>query len=360
MTRPGRLLILTASLLLLQDAPLPGLHHNTAHAEKKKIILRHADTIEGGEDAGGSFRAAIGNVLFEKDNLTLSCDRTTDYEGQDRIVMNGNVRISDGAKEIFGDDGVFHPSTDVCELHGNVRGRMLDNSMMVRSRKAVFNNQENRLWFYDNAIGWRYNEQVSGDILRIQFKPVDENAPSKDGGGKQKIEEMQVHGHAFYATRDTLTAEPEGYDQLSGRHIVVLIGDDSKVKGVRVTKEAESLVHIYDSDGMQKPDESKRSKDEDTKKLSGINYSSGDRIRMIFKNGTLNKMNVTGNAEGTEYPPELRGSVNLPKFKWREDERPFGRKPAADTAAAGRKTVKMRTETAPDKGAEAPERESLP
>ncbi|WP_157858193.1 OstA-like protein [Pelodictyon luteolum] len=360
MTRPGRLLILTASILLLQDAPLPGLHHNTAHAEKKKIILRHADTIEGGEDAGGSFRAAIGNVLFEKDNLTLSCDRTTDYEGQDRIVMNGHVRISDGAKEIFGDDGVFHPSTDVCELHGNVRGRMLDNSMMVRSRKAVFNNQENRLWFYDNAIGWRYNEQVSGDILRIQFKPVDENAPSKDGGGKQKIDEMQVHGHAFYATRDTLTADPEGYDQLSGRHIVVLIGDDSKVKGVTVTKEAESLVHIYDNDGMEKPDGSGKGNssdkgkgsDDGAKKLSGINYSSGDRIKMIFKEGTLKKMNVTGNAEGTEYPPELRGSVNLPKFKWREDERPFGKQAAGDRTAAGIKTV--------DKGAEAPERESLP
>ncbi|TCD48106.1 OstA-like protein [Chlorobium sp. N1] len=331
MKRTARLLTLTLGLMLLTDGPVAGLHHNTAHAEKKKIILRHADTIEGGEDASGSYRAAIGNVEFVKDNLRMTCDRTTDYEGQDRIVMNGHVRIADGSKEVFGDDGVYHPLTDQIELYGNVRGRMLDNSMMVRSRKAVFNNRENRLWFYDSAIGWRHNEQVSGDVLRLHFKPEDGGKE----GGKQKLDEMQVHGHAFYASRDTLTAEPPGYDQLSGRHIVVLIGEDSKVSGVTVTKEAESLVHIYDEGGQDDGKDKAKERKDGGEKLSGINYSSGDRIRMIFRDGVLKKMNVTGNAEGTEYPPELRGSFNLPKFEWREEEKPFGRKAAAkDTTAA--------------------------
>lgn len=339
MKRPGRLLSLTLGLMLLTDAPGADLHHNTAHAEKKKIILRHADTIEGGEDASGSYRAAIGNVEFLKDRMRMTCDRTTDYEGQDRIVMTGNVRIADDAKEIFGDDGVYHPSTDIIELQGNVRGRMLDNTLMVRSRKAVFNNRESRLWFYDNAVGWRNDEQVSGDILRLHFT---EEGGGK--GGKQTLDEMQVHGRAFYASRDTLTAEPEGFDQLSGRHIVVMIAEDGRVDGVTVTREAESLVHIYDEENMggsggkkeeeRKPEQGDKNSGKKPQ-LSGINYSSGDRIRMIFRDGTLRKMNVTGNAEGTEYPAELRGSVNLPRFKWREEEKPFGRKAAeADSTNA--------------------------
>ncbi len=103
-------ILLAAGLTLLQLALTPPGGQNTLHAENSKIILRHADMIEGGEDAVGPYRAAIGNVEMLKGELTMTCRRTTDYDGQNRIIMNGDVSISDGSMEVFGDDGSSTPT----------------------------------------------------------------------------------------------------------------------------------------------------------------------------------------------------------------------------------------------------------
>ncbi|WP_237409569.1 hypothetical protein [Chlorobium phaeovibrioides] len=296
-------ILLAAGLTLLQLALTPPGGQNTLHAENSKIILRHADMIEGGEDAVGPYRAAIGNVEMLKGELTMTCRRTTDYDGQNRIIMNGDVSISDGSMEVFGDDGVFYTDREVLELSGNVRGRMKDNSLAVRSKKGMFNNDESQLWFYDDAVGWKGKDQVSGEIILLHFRK------SEKKGDKRTIDEMQLHGNAFYASPDTLIQSPVGYDQMSGKKIVALIGENSRIEGLTVTGQAESLFHLYDENS----------------KPTGINYSSGDRIRMIFREGRMHTMKVTGNAEGTEYPASFRGeeSINLPKFAWRAAENPW-------------------------------------
>ncbi len=73
--------------------------------------------------------------------------------------------------------------------------------------------------------------------------------------------------------------------------------------------QAELLYHLYNEKRLP----------------SGINYSSGDMIRMFFTDGSLNRVMVTGNVEGKQYPERFRGesSINLAKFAWREQENPF-------------------------------------
>ncbi len=180
---------------------------------------------------------------------------------------------------------------------------MKDNSLAVRSKKGMFNNDESQLWFYNDAVGWKGKDQVSGEIILLHFRK------SEKKGEKRTIDEMQLHGNAFYASPDTLIQSPVGYDQMSGKKIVALIGENSRIEGLTVTGQAESLFHLYDENS----------------KPTGINYSSGDRIRMIFREGRMHTMKVTGNAEGTEYPASFRGeeSINLPKFAWRAAENPW-------------------------------------
>jgi len=127
----------------------------------------------------------------------------------------------------------------------------------------MFNNEENQLWFYDNAVGWKGKDQVSGEIILLHFRK------SEKKGGKQTIDEMQLHGNAFYASPDTLIHSPVGYDQMSGKKIVALIGENSRMKDLTVTGQAESLFHLYDENS----------------KPSGINYSSGDRIKNVLPRG---------------------------------------------------------------------------
>ncbi|MCX6178528.1 MAG: hypothetical protein NT163_04025 [Chlorobiales bacterium] len=295
---------LTASILALQIILLPTLNHNTLQAEKKKIILQHADIIEGGETEAGSYRSIIGNVVLLHHNLTLKCDRATNYEQENKIVLTGNVFMTDNTVEIYGENGVYYTDRQTGELIGNVRGRMLDNSLVAKSKKAVVNKTTSQIWLYDDAIAWHdRHQQINGDIILLHLKEVDTS------GKHKSIDEIQVHGNAFFAAQDTLSLSPIVYDQLSGKKMVILLNDASKITGITLTTQAESLYHLYNNE----------------RKPLGINYSSGDMIRMFFTGGVLKRVKVTGNIEGKQYPESFRGDkkINLAKFAWREKENPF-------------------------------------
>jgi hypothetical protein len=282
---------------------LPTLTHNTLRAEKKKIILQHADVIEGGETETGSYRSVIGNVVLLHDNLTLKCDRATNYEQENKIVLTGNVFMTDNTVEIYGENGVYYTDRQIGELNGNVRGKMLDNSLIAKSKKAVVNKATSQIWLYDEAIAWHDRQQISGDIILLHLKEVGTI------GKRKSIDEIQVHGNAFFAAQDTLSLSPDVYDQFSGKKMVILLSDNSKITGITMTTQAESLYHLYNNE----------------RKPSGINYSSGDMIRMFFTGGILKRVKVTGNVEGKQYPESFRGDkkINLSKFEWREKENPF-------------------------------------
>jgi lipopolysaccharide export system protein LptA len=293
---------LTAAFLLFQTIMLPVLDYNTLRAEQKKIILQHADTIEGGEGEAGRYRSVIGNVVFQDGALTLKCDRATNYEKENKIVLTGNIVITDPSFVIYGDSGIYFTDKQAGEINGNVRGRMLDNSLFGKSRRAVVNKANNQLWLYDEAIAWHQQQQISGDIILIHFT---ESASAK----KQDIDEIQVHNNAFFASADTLSRSPIVYDQFSGKKMIIRIINGSKIAGITVTGQAESLYHLYN----------------ENRQPSGINYSSGDMIRLFFSNGNLTWVKVTGNVEGKQYPESFRGKkgINLSKFDWRERENPF-------------------------------------
>ena len=293
---------LTAAVLLFQTVMLPVLSYNILRAEQKKIILQHADTIEGGEGETGSYRSVIGNVVFLDGAMTLRCDRAINYEQENKIVLNGNIVISDPAFAIYGDSGVYFPDKQTGEINGNVRGRMLDNSFFGKSRRALVNKAKSQIWLYDDAIAWHQQQQISGEIILLHFT---ESGSRK----KQEIDEIEVHNNAFFASADSLSRFPVVYDQFSGTKMIIRLKEGKKITGITLTGQAESLYHLYNE--MRQP--------------SGINYSSGDMIRMFFADGILGSVKVTGNVEGKQYPESFRGNpkINLSKFAWRERENPF-------------------------------------
>ena len=298
--------MLTAFLLIFMAASVPVTVHNTLQAEQKKIILLNADTIEGGETASDGapqpFRSVIGNVRFLHGTITLACDRATEYGAEKKITLSGNIVITDNKVEVRADNGVYYPDTEQGELTGNVRGRMLDGSLMAKARKAVIEKKNDRIWLYEDAIAWGKNEQLSGDIIMVHVQ--------ESGGAKkrQTIDEVQVHRNALLAARDTLSTNPPLYNQMSGAKMVIMMNDNAKLSNVTVTGQAESLFNLYN----------------EKNEPSGINYSSGKMIRMFFMDGKLDRVKVTGNVEGKQYPDSYRNSkINLRKFVWREREKPF-------------------------------------
>jgi len=293
--------LFTALPLLFLAASVTVPIHNTLLAEQKKIILNHADTIEGSEEGEG-YQSVIGNVEFQDGTLTLRCDRATNYEGEHKIVLTGNISISDPAFAIYGDSAVYFTDRQTGEIKGNVRGRMLDNSLFGKSRRAVVNKAKSEVWLYDDAIAWHQQQQISGESVLLHFT---ESGSRK----KQEIDEIEVHNNAFFASADTLSRSPVVYDQFSGKKMIIRLKEGKKIAGITLNGQAESLYHLYN----------------EKRQPSGINYSSGDMIRMFFADGILGSVKVSGNVEGKQFPESFRGNpkINLSKFAWRERENPF-------------------------------------
>lgn len=307
MGKRGLIAIAALCMLLPLAVRLPHLTDNTVSAEKKKTILEHADSIEGGEksDASGKsvpYRSAIGGVVLLHDQTTLKCDKATDYPEGNRIDLEGNIFIKDNTIETYGDIGVYHPDDETGELKGNVRGRVIDDSLVTKSKRATFNQKTNELWLYDEAVAWHRGRQLSGDAIRIHVH---------SDAGKKKVDEIQVHGHAFLAARDTLSTTPALYDQLSGQHMVATLDERSRLTGVTATVKAKSLYHVYD----------------DKNQPSSMNFTSGEIIRMYFVEGKLDHILVTGGSHGKEYPKRLWNDkgINLPDFRLRDSEKPVFR-----------------------------------
>ncbi|NTV02771.1 MAG: hypothetical protein HGB04_08330 [Chlorobiaceae bacterium] len=285
----------------------PGLTDYTASAEKKKTVLEHADVIEGGETPESSgkvqpFRSATGGVVFVQGARSLRCDHAVEYPESDLIELEGNIFIKDNTLETFGDRGIYHPDEEAGELSGNVRGRVVRDNLVAKSNRSVFNQKSDELWLYDDAIVWQQGRQLSGDVIRVHLKEV---------SGEKRADEIQVHGHAFFASRDTLSAGRPLFDQMSGEHMVVTLDDRSRLTGVTVTTKARALYHTYD----------------DANQPSGANFTSGDKLRLFFREGKLSRILTTGNALGKQYPNSLREDkgIDLPDFRWREREKPVFR-----------------------------------
>ncbi|NTV60713.1 MAG: hypothetical protein HGA77_05325 [Chlorobiaceae bacterium] len=296
--------IVATSVFFLQFILSPVLSNNTLRAEKKKIILEHSDTIEGGQNERGSYKSVIGKVVFMHNTLNLRCDRATSYDRENRITLGGNIVLSNDTFEIFGDNGVYYPDTEIGELSGNVRGQLLGKSLCGTSQKAVINTSANQIWLSEGAIAWYNGHQISGDTILLHLRQSTKNV------GSMMIEKIQIQGNAFYAAEDTLSQARIGYNQLGGSRMAIQLDENSEITGITVSGQAEGLYHLYGE--HHDP--------------AGINYSSGSEIRMYFREGgALYKVKVSGNPEGKHYPQRYRGdpSINLPKFTWREKENPF-------------------------------------
>ncbi|ACF12359.1 conserved hypothetical protein [Chlorobaculum parvum NCIB 8327] len=277
---------------------------NTASAGKKKTILEHADFIEGGETSGPSgavipYRSAVGNVRFLHGKTILECDRATDWLENERIDLNGHIVIRDNTLETRSDTGTYDTRREIGELSGNVRGRVVEDSLTAKSVRATVDLTGDNLWLFGDAVVWQPGRQLSGDTIRVHLREID---------GRKRADELEVRGHAFLATKDTLATSPLTYDQLSARRLLARLDERSRLKNVTATEKAQSLYHLYDE--KQQP--------------TGANYTSGAKIRMFFVEGKLSRILTTGNPLGKEYPNSMRESreIDLPGFRLRDKERP--------------------------------------
>ncbi|MCG8344139.1 MAG: hypothetical protein MI685_03120, partial [Chlorobiales bacterium] len=236
--------ILLTLLLFQASGTMVELNHNTARAEKKKIILRQADRLQGGEKRSPAgkkepVRSVSGNVVFAHENLLLTCDKATEFLESGIVELRGDIFMTDRKLEVYCDKALYYSDTGIAELEDNVHGKLIENNLITTSENARINNPENRIVIYNNAIAWQGERQLSGDSITLQLREQDE---------KKSIETITVSGKAFFAARDTLDLSRKLYNQLSGKTMLITLDDQEEVSSVEVDSQARSLYHSYDED----------------------------------------------------------------------------------------------------------------
>ena len=281
------------------------LQNSIVRAEKKKIILKQAEIVEGGENAKGSFRRLSGSVELSDGSITLRCNRATEYEASRSIVLEGKVMIANQRAEVYADGGTYYPDKEIGDLNGKVRLRTLDGALVAIANTAHLNHAANQITLYGNVVAWHEAQQVSGNEMVITLR-------ASSGKQEHQVEKVDIRGNAFLAAKDTLSKPMAVYNQFSARRMTMHFNEASPLQNALLQGQSESLWHLYSEENQP----------------SAIHYSSGNTMQLAFREGALYTMKVSGHCEGKHYPASFWGNkkINLPFFVWREKEYPFPKK----------------------------------
>ncbi|NEX12584.1 MAG: hypothetical protein C1942_07845 [Prosthecochloris sp.] len=292
-------LILVFTLLL---PVIPGLKHNTACAEKKKIILKQANSLAGGEERSPitgkleTVRSVSGNVVFKHNDILLRCNKATEFSESNLISLEGGLSILSPSFDIRSNRGLYYPLSDTAKLLDNVRGKTQKSGLTFKASKADIDNRNNRIRLITNAVAWHDTQQLSGDTIMVQLSK-----------GKKRVESITVTGRAFLAFRDSVQQDPGLYNQISGETMVISLDREQNLSRIDVNTQAELLYHTFENETP-----------------SGVNYTSGNSIVMQFADNALQRVMAYRNVNGKQYPASMRSQsdINLPGFRIRDEEKP--------------------------------------
>lgn len=153
-----------------------------SHADENatKLMLVHADILQGKKIGQESVRQFSGNVEFKQGEAILSCEQAIQYELAGKFILSGNVAFVDTAQSLFGDKITYYESTNISYVEGNVR--LVDSSKTLTSDRLRYFDKEEKAIADGNVILRDDKEKVSlfGDHAdydqKIGFARVTGNA----------------------------------------------------------------------------------------------------------------------------------------------------------------------------------------
>ncbi len=203
------------------------------------------------------------------DTLVVQAHRlwASDTDSLQQLQAVGAVQIWKSAYAAVADSVIYHhvPSTD---------------STDARDILSLF----------QEPVAWLEEAQLSGDSIRVWAR-------------NESLDSVFVKARAFVVQRDTLTSRLQ---QLKGQTLHGLFEGDS-VQTFRVGPTAEAIYYLKDE--ADQPD-------------GGVRLS-GDALLFVVKNDAPQRMEVTGDPQGTYYDEtQLPASFQLEGMRWKPEERP--------------------------------------
>ncbi len=276
-----------------------------------------------------------GNVDMVDSASHLRCDRLEYFEEEERSIATGGVsvvQVSDGTT-VFGDSlvnldlegrSIVEKNPLLMQIDTSASG-VVDTFLVASDRMESIEDTVRTMIALGSVRMVRSNLaavctgavfEVAEDLITLTGEPIVWHEGNQLTGDSifisvqdRRLKSVWVRGHAMaVSSADSLRSAR--FNQLSGRYITMMFREGT-VDRIEVDETARSLYYLYDDATP-----------------NGMNLSSGNRIVIEFEDGVTDKITVIGGAEGDYYPERMieykEADHNLDGFRWIR-ERPVRR-----------------------------------
>jgi len=253
----------------------------------------------------------IGKVRVEEPDQSLSAERVTYYQKLKKVVADEDVKLESKKEKIvvFGGHGeyernkkylvftkspslIYNPqlkdnsltvTADTLEYFIELKKGMaigdvhiLKGDLEAVCEKAELFSKEERIVLSKNPSAKTKDSELSGEEMEILYE-------------ENKIYKIEVCGEAKATYKELADSLNQRYNEsyLAGKELYFLLGEDEKLKIVKVLNNATSLYYPSSKDT-----------------LSQIkNEASGDSLELYFEEQKLKRITIIGGAMGSYYSP---------------------------------------------------------
>jgi len=262
---------------------------------------------------------ATGNVKIESDSTVITSKKATYYEFDKKSIAEENVKIDFLTEDavVYGNYAENYETRNYSFVKGKAsliqiesKDGKTDTTFIYSEKMESFRNKPEHYIAIDSVrtirndflsvsqagyyfrdisgkggvitlardpVVWKENLQVSGDSIYAYFR--------------DDVDDIFIIRSAFALQQNEIVSAR--YDQISGifMHIKFL---DNRVNYIQVDTNAASIYFVYD-----------------TNDPNGANRSTGDVIKLFFKEKKVDKVNIFGKPKGTYFPENLVNTDEL-------------------------------------------------
>ena len=304
----------------------------------ERLRLVQADILENIVENGTSVQILTGDVIFQKGDLTLFCDRARYIERTGQGYLIGSAKAKTDSNFISADTLHFDSPNDLLIARG--RSHAWDDEYDLTSKLILYYSKIDSGIAIGDAVLKQKKQIITADTL-VYSNPVKKKGANYSAFGNVKIisaERTITCGQAKYNLENEiaeLTLNPvviSDKDELSGEKLIAhfkeeelqyllipnlakasskqtneIIGEysddmsgrvlkayfvEGSLDSMRIEGMATSLYHVFNDSTFQ-----------------GVNTTSGDTITLQFKNQELQNIFISGGARGVYAPDTSNTSL---------------------------------------------------
>jgi lipopolysaccharide assembly outer membrane protein LptD (OstA) len=253
----------------------------------------------------------IGNVKVEDPDQVLFAEKVTYYQRLKRIVADENVKLESKKEKavVLGGHGeydrvrkylfftkspslIYNPQlkdssitimADTLEYFVELRrGKAIKNvqilkgDMVATCGKAELFGKDERIVLTENPLAKKENSELSGDEIEVLYK-------------QNKIYKITDTGQAKASHKELVDSLDQKYNEsyLAGKSLYFFLGEDEKLREVKVLTNATSLYYPSSKDSLSQVK----------------NEASGDSLELYFEEQKIKRIMILGGAIGVYYSP---------------------------------------------------------